>query len=176
MTLSSLREQLNVPFSPIFRQVDDYLTNGPDKSTRKLLVDESTTLLYRSYFMRVYKWTSMLNVVHVQAWKLQNNSAFPSEKCRKDLPVRHYFCLSSPNRQRVIFIITAFPLEKCLKFLLVRLHFYLSRTGGQSVISIPVQVEYSTKDRTRFSKLEIVRTAITNSTKKCGVLVEQCLT
>ena len=75
-----------------------------------------------------------------QGRKLQNNSAFPSEKCRKDLPVRHYFCLSTTNRQRVISLISAIPLEKCLKFILVRLQFYLSRTGGQCVISIPAFV------------------------------------
>ena len=72
-----------------------------------------------------------------QGWKLQNNLGFPSEKCRKDLPVRHYFCLSWTGKQTVIFTISAFPSEKCLKYLLVRLYFYLSRTGGQPVISIP---------------------------------------
>ena len=74
-------------------------------------------------------------------WKLQNNPAFPSEKCRKDLPVRHYFCLSWTGKQTVIFTISAFPSEKCLKYLLVRPYFYLSRTGGQPVISIP-DIEY----------------------------------
>ncbi len=84
------------------------------------------------------------NDIDQQGWKLPNDSAFPSEKCRKDLLVRHYFCLSPTNRQRVISIISAFPSEKCLKFLLVRLRFYLSRTGGQSVISIPDQSEKRT--------------------------------
>ena len=27
----------------------------------------------------------------MHGWKLQNKSAFPSEKCLRDLPVRHYF-------------------------------------------------------------------------------------
>ena len=72
-----------------------------------------------------------------QGWKLQNNPAFPLEKCRKDLPVRHYFYLSWTGKQTVIFTISAFPSEKCLKYLLVGLYFYLSRTGGQPVISIP---------------------------------------
>ena len=36
------------------------------------------------------------------------------------------------------------------------------------------KVEYSTKVRTGFGKLKIMRTPILNSTKKCGVLVDQC--
>ncbi len=75
--------------------------------------------------------------ITVHGWKLQNNPAFPSENCLKDLPVRQYFCLSWTCRQSVISKISAFPLDNCLKFLLVHLYFYLSRTGGQSVISIP---------------------------------------
>ncbi len=37
-------------------------------------------------------------------------------------------------------------------------------------------IEYSSKFRTSFSKLKIMRTAFPNSTKKCDVLVDQCLT
>ncbi len=76
--------------------------------------------------------------VHVsfQGWKLQIISAFPSEKCPKNLPV-YYFGLSWTGRQTVISTISAFPSEMCLNSLLVRLYFYLSRTGGQRVISIP---------------------------------------
>ncbi len=44
----------------------------------------------------------LLKYSKMQGWKLQNISAFPSEKCRKNLPVRLYFCLSWTSRQRVI--------------------------------------------------------------------------
>ena len=37
-------------------------------------------------------------------------------------------------------------------------------------------VEYFIEFGTRFSKLKIMRTAITYSTKKCDVLVDPCLT
>ncbi len=37
------------------------------------------------------------------------------------------------------------------------------------LIFLGFHIEYSTKVRTRFSKLEIVQTAIPNSTKKCSV-------
>ncbi len=36
-------------------------------------------------------------------------------------------------------------------------------------------VEYFTEFGTSFSKLKIKRTTMVNSTKKCGVLVDQCL-
>ena len=72
---------------------------------------------------------------------------FLRKSVEKNLPVRHYFCLSSTvpdiynistSEQLVkIGTILAFPSEKCLKFLPVHHYFYLSRTGGQSVISIP---------------------------------------
>ena len=81
--------------------------------------------------------TYLSNKEGTQGWKLQNISAFPSEMCQKDLPVRHYFYLSWTGRQTVNLKLLAFPSEKCLKFLLVRFYFYLSRTGGQSIISIP---------------------------------------
>ena len=42
----------------------------------------------------------------------KKNSAFPSEKCRKKLPVLHYFCLSSTNKQWVISIISDSRLPK----------------------------------------------------------------
>ena len=38
-----------------------------------------------------------------------------------------------------------------------------------------VHVEYSTKVRTSFSKLKIMRIALRYSTKKCGALVNQCI-
>ncbi len=79
----------------------------------------------------------------LQGWKLQNISAFLSEKCRKNLPVRCYFCLCWTGRQTAISSISAFPLEKCLNFLLVQLYFYLSWTGGQPVISIPGLLGYT---------------------------------
>ena len=40
---------------------------------------------------------------------------------------------------------------------------------------VSLHLEYSTKVRTSFSKFKIMQIAIRNSTKKCGVLVDQCL-
>ncbi len=79
-------------------------------------------------------WTKYLLT---QGWKLQTNSACPSDMHLTDLPVRHYFLPVLDSKYTINVKISAVPSDKCLNFSPVHLYFYLSRTGGQSIISIP---------------------------------------
>ena len=75
------------------------------------------TFGYKSYHLSDCYWLYISCKNNIgQGWKLQNNSACPSDMCLKDLPVRHYFLVVHDSKYTINVNISSFPSDKCQLF------------------------------------------------------------